>query len=164
MKLKDYKKTVSGTPRKSSLCFLVKDHKVLLAMKKRGFGVGKFNGIGGKKDAEETIEDAARREIREEICVTVQNLISVATIDTFFPHNPDWGQRVTVFLVYKWNGKPVETEEMAPRWFNKKAIPFKQMWPDEKYWLPLVLEGKNVEAEFMFGKDESIIDYKISIL
>ncbi len=30
------------------LCFLVKDKRVLLGMKKRGFGVGMWNGIGGK--------------------------------------------------------------------------------------------------------------------
>ena len=32
----------------TTLCLLKKDNSILLAMKKRGFGSGKYNGIGGK--------------------------------------------------------------------------------------------------------------------
>jgi ADP-ribose pyrophosphatase YjhB (NUDIX family) len=46
----------------STLSFLIKDNKVLLAQKKRGFGVGKWNGVGGKKNSDETIEQTAKRE------------------------------------------------------------------------------------------------------
>lgn len=35
--------------------------KVLLGMKKRGFGVGRWNGFGGKVEPNETIEEAAKR-------------------------------------------------------------------------------------------------------
>jgi len=82
----------------------------------------------------------------------------------YFPDNPEWGQQVSVFLVSEWRGEPTETEEMNPKWFNKKDIPFEKMWPDEKLWLPLILEGKSVEAEFMFDKNESIIDQSLKIL
>ena len=34
--------------KQTNLCFLLKDGKVLLGMKKRGFGAGKWNGFGGK--------------------------------------------------------------------------------------------------------------------
>lgn len=34
---------------------------VLLGMKKRGFGAGKWNGFGGKVQPGETIEEAARQ-------------------------------------------------------------------------------------------------------
>ena len=43
---------------------LVRDvarHRVLLGMKKRGFGAGKWNGFGGKLEPGETIEEAAKR-------------------------------------------------------------------------------------------------------
>ena len=35
--------------------------RILLGMKKRGFGSGKWNGFGGKVEPNETIEDAAKR-------------------------------------------------------------------------------------------------------
>ncbi|CEI89301.1 hypothetical protein RMCBS344292_03666 [Rhizopus microsporus] len=40
-----------------------KEQKVLLGMKKRGFGANKFNGFGGKVELGETIEEGARREL-----------------------------------------------------------------------------------------------------
>lgn len=68
-----------------TLVFLREGSKVLLGMKKRGFGVGKWNGFGGKVreqktesqlgilhtsllqvEAGETIVEAAAREVREE--------------------------------------------------------------------------------------------------
>ena len=52
--------------RQAKLCLLIKDGKILLAMKKRGFGVGKWNGCGGKLKDNERLEDAAIRELQEE--------------------------------------------------------------------------------------------------
>jgi len=44
--------------------------EVCLAMKKRGFGMGRWNGVGGKVDSlKETVEEAAKRETKEEIDV-----------------------------------------------------------------------------------------------
>ena len=49
-----------------TICFLHDDEKVLLAMKKRGFGEGWWNGYGGKLIEGETPEEAAIRELEEE--------------------------------------------------------------------------------------------------
>lgn len=74
-----------------TLCFLVRKNEILLAMKKRGFGSGKWNGSGGKIDSNETIPAAACRELREEINVSVleENLEPCGTIEFFFPHKPE---------------------------------------------------------------------------
>lgn len=46
---------------------LVYQHpRVLLGMKKRGLGASRWNGFGGKVEEGESIEDAARRELKEE--------------------------------------------------------------------------------------------------
>jgi len=164
MNIIDYKKSFTNSLRQATLCFLIKGDQVFLAMKKRGFAVGKFNGIGGKKNDDETIENATIRETQEEIDVVVTDLRKMANLKCYFPDNSEWGQQVNVFLVSEWSGEPVETEEMNPQWFNKKDIPFERMWPDEKLWLPLVLEGKSVEAEFVFDKNESIIDQALKVL
>lgn len=44
-----------------TLVLVVQPGRVLLGMKKRGFGAGKWNGFGGKVQPGETIEEAARR-------------------------------------------------------------------------------------------------------
>ncbi len=44
-----------------TLGFIRDGKKLLLGMKKRGFGAGKWNGFGGKVDPGETILDGAIR-------------------------------------------------------------------------------------------------------
>jgi 8-oxo-dGTP diphosphatase / 2-hydroxy-dATP diphosphatase len=145
----------------ATLCLLVKENKVLLAMKKKGFGVNKWNGVGGKVTQGESIWDAAVRETKEEIGVDVTEMEKAAVLKFYFPHNEEWNQNVHVFLVKSWGGEPVETEEMNPKWFHKESIPFSKMWDDDKYWLLNVLEGNKLQAEFVFGKNDIIRDKNI---
>lgn len=161
MKLSDYLRHNSSL-NQSTLCFLIKDKKVLLAMKKRGFGKGRWNGAGGKLNDAETIKQAAIRETREEIGVVVKQMERVAVLNFYFPKNSDWNQRVTVFMVKKWKGEPFETEEMAaPKWFYINKLPFKSMWSDDAYWLPQVLKGKKVKAGFLFGENDTLLEYEV---
>ena len=44
-----------------TLVFIIEPERILLGMKKRGFGAGWWNGFGGKVQSDETIEEAARR-------------------------------------------------------------------------------------------------------
>jgi 8-oxo-dGTP pyrophosphatase MutT (NUDIX family) len=53
-----------------TIMFLRREGELLLAMKKRGFGQGKWNGAGGKAEPGETPLQAAIRETEEEIGVT----------------------------------------------------------------------------------------------
>jgi len=151
------------SPRQATLCFLTKEDEVLLAMKKRGFGQGKWNGIGGKVGEGESVREAAVREVEEEIKVAVNTLKKVATLDFYFQDTPHWNQQVIVFLIDKWIGEPSETEEMAPSWFKKNAIPYDKMWVDDIHWLPRVLSGKKLQAEFLFDGNENILDQNIKV-
>ena len=87
----------------------------------------------------------------------------VASLECFFPENISLGQHVTVFIAKEWKGNPTETEEMDPKWFKLNEIPYENMWPDELIWLPQVLAGKTVKAQFMFGTNDLIIDQNIEI-
>lgn len=51
----------------STLCFCLHEDKVLLAMKKRGFGTGKWNGYSGKVTEKETPRTAAIRGMEADI-------------------------------------------------------------------------------------------------
>jgi 8-oxo-dGTP pyrophosphatase MutT (NUDIX family) len=147
--------------RKATLCLLVRNGRILLAMKKRGFGIGKWNGIGGKQEAGEDIRTAALRETKEEIGVVPTSMRKVAVLDFYFKENPDWDQQVHVFLVDGWDGTPKETEEMNPEWFDLGKIPYGSMWDDDRHWLPKVLEGKSVKGDFFFGKNQKLADFKM---
>lgn len=153
--------------KQATLCLLLKEDKVLLAMKKRGFGMGKWNGAGGKFDLEKgdkDILDAAIRETKEEIGVELKNPEKVGVFRFTFANKEEWNQDVTVFTAKEWLGDPVESEEMAPKWFPVSEIPYESMWPDDMHWLPHVLQGKKVKAEFMFGEDDKILNYMVELV
>ena len=156
--------------KQTTLCVITRgegeDREILLAMKKRRFGVGKWNAAGGKMDkkkGDKNILDAAIRETKEEIGIKVKDLEKVAVLSFHFPYIPkedDWDQDVHVFLANNWKGKPKESEEMAPKWFKLADIPFAEMWDDDKFWLPGILKGEKLRAKFIFKKGE-IIDRHI---
>lgn len=149
----------------TTLCLLKKDNNILLAMKKRGFGVGKYNGVGGKIEQSETPEQAMIRETQEEINVTPTKYEKVGLIE-FQEYYKDKKEKVVfhLYLVYDWTGKPIESDEMNPKWFNIKDIPYDKMFPDDKYWLPLILQGKKIRAYFEFDKEWNLLTKKIQDL
>jgi 8-oxo-dGTP diphosphatase len=151
----------------TTLCFLVRKGEVLLGMKKRGFGINKWNGVGGKLIVGETVEQAAIREIKEEIGVDVKesDLHNRGSLVFTFQEQPDWAQECYVFIVEQWSGEPTESEELRPEWHKIEALPFESMWIDDPLWLPLVLQGKNIKGEFVFSKTGAgLIEHSVSIL
>jgi 8-oxo-dGTP pyrophosphatase MutT (NUDIX family) len=140
--------------------------KILLGYKKRGFGQGKYNGFGGKPLNNETIKDAAIREAMEESGLIVTECNKVGVID----FGESYLLSMHVYVATKWSGEPKETDEMQPEWFPLSDIPYDNMWKDDKYWLPLVLQGKKIKATFNFmnnddtlGTDDNeILDYMIN--
>jgi len=131
-------------------------------MKKRGFGEGRWNGIGGKVEPGETIESAVLRESKEEIEVTPTVYQQVANIefDQYFKGEHAL-MNVNVFVATEWEGEPTESEEVKPEWFSIDTLPYDAMWQDDPYWLPLVLEGKKIKASFVMDKEDKITQHII---
>lgn len=155
--------------RDSTLLFLIKKDgaritDICLAMKKRGFGKGRYNGVGGKVEVGETIQEATLREAKEEIGITVSAIKKYAELTFTFPHNPLFDQNVHVYMGEGWEGEPKESEEMNPKWFKVEEIPYQSMWPDDIHWLPLVLDGKNVRAQFSLGEHDDILEKTVSVV
>ncbi|MDP2874442.1 MAG: 8-oxo-dGTP diphosphatase [bacterium] len=144
-----------------TLCMIYQHPKVLLGMKKRGFGAGRWNGFGGKVAAAETVEAAAKREAQEEAGIEVKNLAKVGIIEFEFKGNPEILE-VHIFRSDTFSGEPTESEEMKPQWFQVDEIPFKEMWPDDPYWMPLFLGGKKFKGKFLFGESDIILEQELT--
>jgi mutator protein MutT len=144
-----------------TLLFLRKDQQILLAMKKRGFGVGKWNGSGGKVEPGETVEQAAIRECQEETGVTPRDMEKVGELRFYMSADPDFGHHAHVFVATTWEGEPHETEEMRPSWFSEADIPYDTMWPDDKVWMPLLLAGKHFHGNFTIGPDDTLVSQEL---
>jgi 8-oxo-dGTP diphosphatase len=141
---------------RGNLIFPRRGNQILLGLKKRRFGTGKYNGFGGKTIGDEDVRAAAIRELKEEsgLDAKPEDLDFRATLHFRSAHKEtlqlNWD--VDVFFLYKWAGEPVETEEMAPKWHTIGAEPFTMMWADDPYWLPRALAGEKLECEFHFDK------------
>lgn len=143
-----------------TLCLIQKDERLLLGMKKRGFGKGRWNGFGGKVNSNESIDLAAKRELKEETGIIAQDMEKFGILDFKFPNNPEIWQ-MHIFKVQKFKGEPQESEEMRPQWFHVKDIPFEQMWPDDKYWIPLFLRERKFQGAFLFDESDNILEKKV---
>lgn len=149
-------------PRRT-LLFLIRDDEILLAMKKRGFGAGKWNGVGGKLEPEETLEQAAVRECQEEIGVTPQHFWKVSEFDFTGGSDKDqWNNLVSVYLCDEWGGEPTESEEMRPQWYKISDIPYGDMWDDDELWLAQILGGKSLKGTFTFDADDKMISHRVT--
>ena len=133
-------------------------------MKKRGFGAGFYNGFGGKLEDGETLETAAVRELCQEVNIKTQpeHLKKTGELEFIFPYKPAWNQVAHVYFVKQWDGTPVESEEMTAEWIEFDKIPYEKMWEADKYWIPLVLQGRYVKASFVYGENKQVIQKKIT--
>lgn len=141
-----------------TLCLVVKEGKILLGMKKRGFGMGRWNGFGGKVEEGETIEEAAKRETLEECGIVITQMEKVGIHEFVFQSKSEEVLEVHVFRVDTWTGEPSETEEMRPQWFTTDAIPYDEMWPDGIHWMPVFLVGKKFRTKFLLGEGDQVLE------
>jgi 8-oxo-dGTP diphosphatase/2-hydroxy-dATP diphosphatase len=146
-----------------TLAIIKQEERILLGLKKRGFGAGLWNGFGGKIEKGESIMQAVIREIKEEIGLDATALEEKGKIVFELPSVPE-ALEVHILEVLNYTGTPVESEEMLPRWFKISEIPYGQMWKDDPYWLPLFLEGKRFTGWFKFDQNNNILDYKLEIV
>lgn len=143
-----------------TLCIVHQHPRVLLGMKKRGFGAERWNGFGGKVDTGETVEEAARREVREESGIEVNGMVKHGVLDFEFRGKPEILE-VHIFRAENFTGEPGESDEMIPRWFHIADIPYAKMWPDDEHWLPLLLNKKKFSGRFLFGEGDKILEQEL---
>jgi 8-oxo-dGTP diphosphatase len=144
-----------------SLLFLTTETQVLLGKKKTSFGKGNYVGIGGRQEANETIEQTVVRECQEEVGVTPLQFEKAGRLEFLFPHKPNWNQEVHVYTSKSWQGEIADSDEITPQWFDKNNLPSDEMWSDAKYWLPNILNGEKLNATFSFKKNLGLESYQI---
>lgn len=144
-----------------TLVLIRQGDKILLGMKKRGFGVGRYNGFGGKIKNNENIIEAAKRETLEECNLKINNLEKIATMNFFWKNNDNHCE-VHLFKATELSGELKESEEMKPEWFNIDNLPLDKMWADDKYWMPLFLANKKFTGKFIFDKNDKVLKYSLN--
>lgn len=141
-------------------------HILLGEIIKEGKLKGMFNGFGGKVEAGESIQKAAERELQEEAGITPLDTKRRGIISFEFEEggNPFEGApdvEMHVFSATKFEGQPSQSREMNPTWFLHGDVPYDNMWPDDRYWLPLIFQGKNFTGKFLLKDPKTIISHNL---
>ncbi|TBU31445.1 NUDIX hydrolase domain-like protein [Dichomitus squalens] len=161
---------------------IVDDTKVLLGLKKRGFGRGLWNGFGGKVDLGETPLQAAVRELEEEAGITAP-LEQCGTL-FFAVDGVEAAFNIDVFRAHEYTGTITESDEMRPQWFSIQGdllppskpsatldrapqegiaalppIPLEQMWADDEFWLPLMFARRYFVGRADFSADNKMLKW-----
>jgi 8-oxo-dGTP diphosphatase / 2-hydroxy-dATP diphosphatase len=145
----------------TTLCMVYQHPRVLLGMKKRGFGAGRWNGFGGKLEPGETLEENVVRELKEECGIIAKEIQKKAVMNFYFEHEPSEYIEVNVFGIYDFEGDPAESEEMRPKWFHIDDIPYSLMWPDDIHWHHLFFSGKKFKGNFFFKDYDTVIHHEL---
>jgi len=146
------------------ICYLKRGEEYLLLLKAQGkFGAGFWNAPGGKIKAGETPEEAAYREVQEETGLLLSQLEKVGFLEFYFgagKSRPDW--TAEVFISTEFSGLERESNEGKLKWFSGKRLPLDQMWEDDRFWLPLMVDGIRFHGIFEFTADsKKLISHRI---
>jgi 8-oxo-dGTP diphosphatase len=145
------------TPRDvATLVFVRRGEEVLLIRKLRGLGKGKINGPGGRLEPGETPLACAVREVEEELCVTPLELEHRGELR--FQFVDGYSLHCHVYVAHGLVGEPQATDEAVPLWTRLDALPFDEMWADDRLWLGEALAGRRFQGRFLFDGDRMLGD------
>ena len=135
----------------ATVCFVRRNDKVLLQERAPGrLWAGRLNGPGGKIDLGETPEAAVVREVMEETGLRLLRPVFHGSLDLVFGVPEQSRLRVFVYCCSEFTGRARGGREGALRWYGERTLPYHRLWPDMRYWLPLVLDGGTVEGTCVF--------------
>jgi 8-oxo-dGTP diphosphatase len=103
--------------------------------------LGKYNGLGGKIEADEDVVACMRREIREEAGIECEEMILRGTISWpgFGKHGEDW--LGFVFVVAKFSGEPYASNpEGTLEWVDVANLLDLPLWDGDRHFVPLVFD------------------------
>ena len=125
----------------TTLCYIEKDNRYLMLLrnkKKQDLNEGKWIGVGGKFEADETPEECLLREVREETGLTLTSYRYRAVI-TFI--SDEWGtEYMHLFTADGFEGDLIDCDEGELRWIPKDEVLNLSLWEGDRAFLKLLAE------------------------
>lgn len=112
------------------------------------YHAGRWNGLGGKLEPDESPLEAARREVREESGLDLPEDVFTALGSVTFPNfkahkNEDWNVWVFVARASDTHrAAPVRGPEGDLHWVPAAELLGLNLWPGDRHFVPLVLEER----------------------
>lgn len=156
---------ILGMASSGVVCYIRDRGRVLLQLKADGrFGGGFWNAPGGKVDDGESPAEAAVREVREETGLSVSDVRDHGSLTFYFGDGTEPELVVHVFCAGRFEGEARANEEGRLEWVAEDALPYDQMWPDDRIWLHHVLAGRRVEGVFRLSADwKELLEHELIV-
>lgn len=125
--------------------------EVYLSIKGRKIGKGFRNGYGGVVENTETPRMCTHREVFVESgfgIIVHPNDLNYVALGEFITENDD-GTRIVAKIHFfiadnNWHGNFIDSEEMfGGQWYPLDKLPFNELMPADRYWLPIVLQNNS---------------------
>ncbi len=144
----------------TTLAYIQKDDKYLMLYrnkKENDINEGKFVGIGGKLEKDESPRDACIREIKEETNLDAINPVYQGMIT--FVNDICETELIFIYLVQEFSGEIHECDEGELHWIEKEMILSLNLWAGDRYFLEPIINNqvdKPIDYKFIYSKDELI--------
>ncbi len=142
----------------SVLCYIQKNGKTLMlhrVKKENDIHHDKWNGLGGKMEANESPEDAVKREILEESGLILEDS-QLKGVITYPQTNNDEEWIVFVFTANKFTGELIECNEGNLEWIENSKIKDLYMWEGDYLFLPLLKKKGFFSGKITYDKEEIV--------
>lgn len=147
----------------STICYLESKGKTLLLQrnkKENDMHEGKWVGIGGKFEENETPEECIKREFLEETGLNLKSPRMRGMI--FFPKffkNEDW--IMFVFVCDNYDGDMIDSNEGTLKWIDNDKIAQLEMWDGDSIFLEWMKEDTFFSARMVYD-NQKLKDYTVS--
>ena len=127
----------------TTLCYIENDNKYLMLhriKKQNDMNEGKWIGVGGHVESQETPEECLVREVKEETGFTLTSY-KFRGLVTFINSECE-SELMCVFTADRYTGELIECNEGELRWIDKARVPELPAWEGDKVFLDLLLSGE----------------------
>ena len=149
--------------RLTTLCYIEKDGRWLMmhrVKKDQDENAGKWIGIGGHLEENESPEECIRRECREEAGMELQDL-RLRGIITFIL--PAWGNELTFLYTARTDREDLPAcEEGILKWVPIPEVLRLPLWEGDKVFLPLLYEKADLfSLKLIYDLSGNLVSYHL---
>lgn len=147
----------------TTLCYIENDDQYLMlhrTKKKNDLNEGKWIGVGGKFEKDESPEECLLREVREETGYTLTSW-RYRGIVTFISGRAET-EYMHLFTADGFTGEQVVCNEGELKWVNKKDVPRLNVWPGDRIFLKLLLERDSFfSLKLVYDAEDRLLEVKL---
>lgn len=121
--------------------------------KKNDVNHGKWIGIGGKREINESYEECAVREVKEETGFTLNSL--QYTGEVFFYQNETCTEYIRVYMANDITGKEIACNEGQLSWIEKEKVLDLPLWEGDRIFLKRMMQNDRLPFHLLLFYDSS---------